>query len=136
VRVNRRRVLALVACTLWLLGIEALPNLHLATHGDDHTHARDGSIVRPGEHRHGDVVHSHAPKPKPQRRVPQLAFDDASSGHAAAGIAHHAIALHQPAPPLLAPLPVDRPLLHLEHAMIGVAPAIALDRPHARGPPA
>ena len=134
-----RRAIALLVGVLWLLGVEVLPNLHLAVHADDHTHAQDGTITRAGEHRHGDRVHSHgtpAPeKKKPQRRD-QLAFDDLELAHGAAGVAHHAIALHQPAPPVVAPLAVDSPSLVVEHLVDGLASSIALHRPQARGPPA
>lgn len=134
---NRRRAIAIVACTLWLFGVEALPNLHLGTHRDDHTHTVDGAIVHRGEHRHGDTVHSHTPDPKPTRRhLPQLAFDEVSFSHAAAGLGHRALALHQPAPSRLAPVAVDRPVLISQLAPHAVLHSIALDRPHARGPPA
>lgn len=133
---SHRRTIAIVACVLWLLGVEVLPALHLATHEGDHSHERDGSIVRAGEHRHGDTVHSHAKPREPERRRPQLALDDAPSAHVAAGIAHHALALHQPASPLLAPLAVDRPTIPTIHAPRVAPRGIAIARPHARGPPA
>lgn len=133
-RLRSRRAIAIIACALWLLGVEALPGVHLATHADDHTHAGDGSIVQRGEHRHGEVVHSHA---KPQRkRHKQLAFDTAPSGHDASGLAHHAVAYSHARGAALAPLPVDQPYVLVEHALVGAAHSFALHRPSARGPPA
>ncbi len=140
---RHRRAIALIVGVLWLLGVEVLPNLHLAVHADDHTHASDGTITQAGEHRHGDRVHVHG-KPasekkqtkRKQQRRDQLAFDDVELAHDAAGLAHHAIALHQPAPPVLAPLAVDSPSLVVEHPVDGLATSFALHRPQARGPPA
>lgn len=133
-RRRNRPAIALIACALWLLGVEALPGVHLASHADDHTHAPDGSIRHRGEHRHGEVVHSHAKRQAKQRS--QLAFDLAPSGHEASGLAHHAIAYSHAAAPLLAPLPVDQPSRLVEHAPSSVAHSSSLPRPHARGPPA
>jgi hypothetical protein len=59
---RQRRALALLTCVLWLLGVEVLPNLHLAHHHDDHTHAADGTIVASHEDDHGhdhDADHGH-----------------------------------------------------------------------------
>lgn len=128
-----RRAIAIVACALWLLGVEALPGVHLAAHSDDHTHAGDGTILRRGEHRHGATVHAHA---KPTKRRARLAFDVAPSGHEASGLAHHAIAYRSAATPLLAPLPVDQPELLVEHSLIELARSNAPARVSARGPPA
>src|SRR5687768_4644764 len=57
----RRKGFAVLACVLWLLGVEVLPALHLARHDDHHTHAADGAIVSVarGSHRHDDgAVHA------------------------------------------------------------------------------
>lgn len=137
-----RRWVALTACFLWLLGAEVLPNLHLAAHDDDHTHEAGGAIVRVSlhethEHRHGDgPSHTHAADRAHGKRGDRLAISEAPSGHAASGIAHHAVALHRPPPPLLEPLPVDRAAWLLAAAHDDqYTPAFAL-RPTARGPPA
>ncbi len=134
---NRRRAIAIVACMLWLFAVEALPNLHLGTHDGAHSHAADGTIVPVGSHRHADgSVHAHAAPEQTKRRTHQLAFRGVEVAHAPNGLAHHAIALHQPAAPLLAPLPIDRPIVLVELAPRTILASIALLRPHARGPPA
>ncbi|MCW5809250.1 MAG: hypothetical protein KIT31_43250 [Deltaproteobacteria bacterium] len=56
--------------------------------------------------------------------------------HAAAGIAHRALALHTPAPPLLAPLPVELASWWIVDAPIAAPHTTQLARPTARGPPA
>ena len=62
-----RRTYAALLCFVWLLGIEVLPNVHLAQHDRPHTHAADGTVIvvtfdRDVEpHRHADgTFHSHA----------------------------------------------------------------------------
>jgi hypothetical protein len=92
---QRQRVLAILACMLWLLGVEAFPAIHLAHHEADHSHDAMGTIVH-----HGD--HDHTAPTAPKRDLEQLAIDHpVEPGHQADGIAHHAVALHQPAPPQL-----------------------------------
>ena len=60
---RHRRAIALMTCALWLLGVEVLPNLHLAFHHDDHTHAADGTIRGPqDEHEHGHHYDQVAPQ--------------------------------------------------------------------------
>ncbi len=69
-----RRGLALIGALLWLLGVEALPNLHLGLHGvlaphehggradgharhdaaHDHDHDHDHAHAHTHEHEHGD----------------------------------------------------------------------------------
>ena len=114
---------------LWLLGVEVLPNLHLATHEADHTHEADGTIVRGsfgGTHSHGGVVHAD--------RDEQLAID--VPAHGAAGIAHRAVALHQPSPPVTEPLAVTVVPRWIEHTPNERLLAADAARPAARGPPA
>jgi len=130
-----RRVLAVVACALWLLAVEALPNLHLAAHANDHTHERDGSIVHAGEHRHGEVVHSHAKRAPKKQRTSQLAFDVVAFAHDADGLGHHAIAWTAPSTPAVAPIAIDTLTLPFEHACTPFADGLAIARPTARGPP-
>jgi hypothetical protein len=187
---RHRRAFAATAAVLWLLGVEVLPNLHLATHHHDHTHTADGSIVlldrheheyeheHDHEHEHGDAEHRHADdddlaalgvahehvdiafvdyyesfdqvehdavgdEPPASdtrqhgRRVrEQLAIDhDIPPGHAALGIAHHAMALHQPPPPLLAPVATPN-VETWKHATPNERLTSAeRGRPNARGPP-
>ena len=131
---QHRRAIAICGVVLWLLGVEVLPNLHLAAHADDHTHAADGTIVAHHHHHHGDDAdHEHfAPS---ERDEAQLAIEGAPSGHEAAGIAHRATALHQPPPPTTTPIatPHAQPWEHARpHAR---TTAIERARPTARGPP-
>lgn len=152
---RQRRWLAATACLLWLLGVEVLPSLHLASHEDDHTHEADGTIVvvvashdaehaaahaaeRDHDHLHDRAAADHDARPRARRDRTDgpAAIELAPSAHAAAGIAHHAIALHRPPPPLLEPLDVLRAAWQIEHR-----PAARLHddlhaRPNARGPPA
>jgi hypothetical protein len=107
--------MALVACVLWLAGVEALPSVHEAMHALLAPHHHDaGAIILVSfeeiTHRHPDgTIHYASPRSrsghKPVRdgrsRVTDLA------GHAA-GLAHHAAAIAPPAAPILYPLPVDR----------------------------
>ncbi|MEJ7601079.1 MAG: hypothetical protein WKG01_24460 [Kofleriaceae bacterium] len=140
---RRRATFALTACVLWLLGVEVLPNLHLSSHDADHTHEPDGTIIRvsfSSTHTHADgTVHGdhddreRARKPRRETRD-QLALDVPSS-HAASGIAHHALGIHQPPPPVVDPMAVDRlvwrdPRTPADHALDRTA-----TRPQARGPP-
>jgi hypothetical protein len=90
---QRQRVLAVIACMLWLLGVEAFPAIHLAHHEADHSHDAMGTIVHHGDHDHT------APAAPSQRDLAQLAIDHpVDPGHQADGVAHHAVALHQPYP--------------------------------------
>jgi len=147
-RHRRRATFAVAACVLWLLGVEVLPNVHLATHEADHTHQADGTIVRVsfgGTHSHGGgVIHADHDDhdfdavdhdaDHHEKRSDQLAID--VPAHGAAGIAHRAVALHQPPPPELAPIAVDRlvwrdQLPPTDHELDRSA-----IQPQARGPPA
>lgn len=130
---NRRRRIARLACLVWLLAVVGLPALHEAHHAADHSHAADGAIV---SHRHDAHGHHVSAERTTARRAPrQLAIDHpVEPGHQAGGVAHHAIALHQPEPPAIAPAPRvelerDAPILR-SHASSFVA------HPSARGPPA
>src|SRR4051812_7563526 len=102
---RRRRAFALMTGVLWLLGIEVLPDLHLASHHGDHTHAADGTILTEvddhDDHDHDDGDHHDHDDGDDN----QLAIDHpAHAHHQAGGISHHAVALHRPPPPLLAPV--------------------------------
>lgn len=133
---SRRRAFAIAACVLWLLGIEVLPGVHLAHHDHHHTHAADGSILQLEDHDHDALADAHDQR----RHVDadgQLAIDHPiESGHQAGGVAHHALALHQPSPPLLAPLPVVRGESRVVLAVADLRFTRTMARPAARGPPA
>jgi hypothetical protein len=118
-----RARLAIVACALWLGGVEVMPALHEATHGQLGPHRHDaGSIVTVSfddtTHRHPDgTIHFASPKSRPAR--PQHAgktwrgmHDGRPQARDAAqhadGLAHHAAALAPVPPPVTRPLPVDR----------------------------
>src|SRR5688572_30414948 len=141
---GRRRWFAATACVLWLLGVEVLPNLHLAFHADDHSHGADGAIVHDAAHDHADDHgHDHGaaagghgdPGARRDRDDAPSALDHAPSAHTVAGIAHHAIALHRPPPPLLEPLPVLRAAWRVEHDPARSLHDALRARPNARGPP-
>ncbi len=211
---RRRRWFAATACLLWLLGVEVLPDLHLAFHADDHTHGAEGTIVHAAAHHggrdhdaahaehdhhdhhapvmlaaapagellapahadhehalaadgaeltalvwrapvaagdHGDHGHHvaparahdahdahhahHAHRSHRERRDGASTIDLAPSAHSAAGVAHHAIALHRPPPPLLEPLPVPRTAWQLEREPAPQLHDALRARPNARGPP-
>lgn len=157
---RNRRILAALAALLWLLGVEVLPNVHLATHRDDHTHAHDGAIVRApahdeehhdehehehehvDEHEHSDHAHEaavevahHDEDAHHDHTRGVLAVDVAPSGHEAAGLAHHALALHEPPPLLTTPVAEPRVWVWLHPAPIERLTSIGYARPTARGPP-
>lgn len=155
---RNRRGFAICAAVLWLFGVEVLPNLHLAQHdAHRHTHASDGSIVALDDdapvvarvERETASLARHAParaplahrvvaagrhhhEPKHESHRGQLAIDHVP--HAASGIAH-AIALHQPPPPITTPLavPVAETWRYAEPTDAILATAAV--RPSARGPP-
>jgi hypothetical protein len=184
---------------LWLLGVEVLPNLHLAAHRHDHSHAADGSIIALGrghdheharghdhEHEHGPgqdhdhhhedddelaalgVAHEHvdleyvdpwldhgdqvvepdagedALEHEPSddtiaRHLThrgQLVLDDELPlGHAALGIAHRALALHDTPPPVLAPVAMPHVATWTYAAPNERLTSAERARPSARGPP-
>jgi hypothetical protein len=129
---RRRRTAAWLVCSLWLLAVEVLPNLHLLVHHDDHSHDDTGAIVATHDHDHG-----HAAQAQHHDEAPHD-WDDVdpfAPAHAAAGIAHHATALHQPPPPMLAPLPVELAASWIVHAPCEAPTTTQLARPTARGPP-
>lgn len=144
VRTQRRARLAVLACVIWLLGVEVLPALHEATHASaaPHRHIADGLVVTVSfdepAHRHADgTIHTHTAQDAPPARKPardrrSRVRDDVPH---AGGLAHHATALIAAAPPLTSPLPVDRrPTLD---AQITAPRPVSLDPlgPCARGPP-
>ncbi|HWU88575.1 MAG TPA: hypothetical protein VN253_14935 [Kofleriaceae bacterium] len=140
---RHRRRLALATCVLWLLGLEVLPNLHLAAHRHDHTHAADGAIVWSHDEDHDhDAAHDHDHDAAHDHDADaagddgQVAIDHRPADrHHAGGIAHHAAALHRPAPPLLAPLEVERAAWRICARAEGRPYSTGTSRPTARGPP-
>jgi len=145
-RTHRSRVaLAIVACALWICGVEVLPNLHLAFHDSStHTHAADGMVVTVSlntqTHRHANgEVHTDHAEPRhgeAKKRTARLSIDEPADQHAANGLSHHAAFLHQPAPPLTEPLPIDRRALWIAVSIEQSFTAAETTSPRARGPPA
>lgn len=144
-RAQRRRArLAVIACLLWLVGVEVLPALHEGTHASTapHRHDAGGMVVTVSfdepAHRHADgSVHAHAPgaDAKQLPRTEGLTRLSAELPHGADGLAHHGAALQQPAPPVTEPVAIDlRPTLI---SISATAEPVSLDplAPNARGPP-
>ncbi|HEX4417460.1 MAG TPA: hypothetical protein VH165_06145 [Kofleriaceae bacterium] len=141
---SARARLAVAACLLWLIGVEALPALHEALHDQLAPHRHDGgSIVvasfEDSTHRHPDgTIHFVAPHAHADhsRRRPDdgRAHATGPAGHAA-GLAHHAAALAPTAPPVTWPLPIDRRAILVAVArsveLVAIDPLAAT----ARGPP-
>lgn len=141
---RRRRALAALALLLWLLGVEVLPNVHLASHGDGtaHDHTPAGMIVTvsfdTAPHAHDDgVVHTHAEPTAEDARAypPMTSLDVPRHGHTAAGLAHRLLALHEAPPPVLAPIAVDRVATDIVHETRGRATLDVALTSSARGPP-
>ena len=132
-----RRVYAVTALVLWLLGVEVLPNLHLAFHGDDHTHGEHGEIRSYEQRLAHALAHAEGEAHDHRRSTHgrEAQIDLAPHGHAAGGIAHRAIALLDPPPPITTP--VAAPLAEAwQHAEPAARIAAAWrSRPTARGPP-
>ena len=153
-RARLRRTYAALAGVLWLLGIEVLPNLHLALHERPHTHAPDGTVVivtfdRDAEpHRHADgTMHSHDTagiersaraahsSPRHRARSGTLAIEQAPDTHVAAGLAHHATALHAAPPPVIDAIAIDRIAIEARFGETGRAIVAVVTTRDARGPP-
>lgn len=147
---HRRRAFAMITCLLWLLGVEVLPNLHLAAHdAATHEHTAAGTIVTvtfgTAAHAHDGSVHSHDAADRAaeltrtaarEHHRNELAIDDPISAHVASGLAHHAVALHAPPPPLLAPLPVVQLVTNVVALPVGRVAVAFVATADARGPPA
>jgi hypothetical protein len=140
-RSARRARLALVACVLWMLGVEVLPAVHEALHDHfaPHTHVAGSIVVSSFEdvtHRHPDgTIHFVAPKAKGKRRPPDgRVHAETDLGHAD-GLAHHTAAIAPAALPITQPLPVDRRPIVV--AIIERVEPVSLDplAAVARGPP-
>jgi len=121
---------ALIACLLWLAGVEVLPAVHLAAH-DAASHHHDGDHVVSDDpaDRHEDDVHVDV-----DREIGKDQIDHAPHHHGAGGLAHRATAIAPPAPPpAIAP-----PSAHVSFATVYVAAAHVSRSsfaPSARGPP-
>lgn len=149
---TRRARLALVACLVWLVGGEVLPDLHLALHerlGAHHhdgdpptsTTTADGLTVRVHRdsihHRHGGIAHQHAtPEAAPVDRDAVRPGRPGTAPHGAHSLAHRALAWIGPAPVLEFPLPVDRRPSVVAEDVARLVAAAALPEAAARGPPA
>jgi hypothetical protein len=130
----RRSRIALALVVVWLAGLEVLPNLHLALHDQlgEHTHVGDATVFV-ASHRHADGT-THELR-RPRTAPDRLAHLAAALAHGRHSFAHHTAAMKSSSPPLLAPLPVDRPTV-LVVALDDAAPNTRLHaRPTARGPP-
>lgn len=148
-----RRRFAVMACLVWLLGVELLPNLHLATHARLPAHDHGGDAP-PGDelvirvhrdttaaslHAHDGALHAHGPR-APMTDRDGVAFEGAAPprdpGHGDHSLAHRALAHVAPPPPIVHPLPVDHHVVPVAHA---VARLVAIAPPPdaaARAPPA
>lgn len=147
---HRRRAVAALCTLLWILGIEVLPGIHLATHdAATHEHTPTGMIVTvtfgTATHAHDGTVHAHDAADRAaeitkaaarKRHRDQLAIDDPISTHVASGLAHHAAALHAAPPPLLAPLPAVRLVTNAITVPVGRVSVAFVATADARGPPA
>lgn len=141
---RNRPAIALVTCFLWLLAVEVLPGLHEGLHRDDHSHAADGTIVRVsfgpssvGRHEH-DASGRDVPATSP---APHVADGHSHADtvrhlrHDASGAAHHAVALLDPAPPVLSASTFDSVAYLVECAFVDRLTSSPDVRPSARGPP-
>lgn len=154
-----RRRLALALCVAWLLGVELLPDLHLAMHdrlaAHDHGAGPGGDgaplvyvHLDPTWHSHGDGAHRHdgaahhgAPGPASPARhginAPDTGPPDHGTAprHGAHSLAHRALAIASPPPAIVEPLPIARlevPTAAVVARRVTVAPP---PPPAARGPP-
>jgi hypothetical protein len=150
---QRQRRLAVIACSLWALCFEVLPNLHLGLHDHLAPHRHDGDAADAAaapagprikvsyqpRHRHSDGSYhvdasaadtgyaaegEHAKAPRPTSR------------HGAHSLAHRALALHTPPRVITEPLPVTRTIAWLEPAIDVTPYAAPAPVAAARGPPA
>lgn len=147
---HRRRAYAALCALVWLIGIEVLPNLHLASHeASTHEHTTAGMIVTvtfgTATHAHDGSVHAHDAADRAAELAnaaargqhrDRIAIDDPVSTHVASGLAHHATALHAPPLPPLAPLPAVQLVTNVIVLPVGRACVAFVATADARGPPA
>jgi hypothetical protein len=126
--VSRTRRRALLAAFAWLVGVEVLPDIHLALHDELAPHVHDGDRVvyldadhDDGGDDHEDSVGTHV---------------EGALQHGAHSLAHHAVAVRPTLPSLVVPLPVDRRPTRVAIAIARDLTSIAATLPRARGPPA
>lgn len=107
----------------------------LADHDHDalgyHDHDAPSAASATGDSH--DAGHRHDPR---RKRSDHVAFEVVPLGHAAAGIAHHAVALLDPPPPLLQPVSAPEPQAWSLPAPRTLVESRFHARPNARGPPA
>jgi hypothetical protein len=140
-----RRTYAALLCFVWLLGIEVLPNVHLHSHADHaHEHAADGTVITVSfeftEHSHDGISHSHAeahekPAKKKKKARDILAIDRVPDLHAATGLAHRALALHEAPPVVLDAIAIDRVATDIIDIATGRETVAFVATADARGPP-
>jgi hypothetical protein len=144
--VRRRRAVALVACAVWLVGLELGPNLHLALHDALAAHDHGGPptpkfrvepsrkhaerVAKGQPHRHGDVVHHHGA----DERAP--ADDPPPERDHAGGLAHRDDLFAAAPFVLVTPAPVDPPGVVIEATALLDGTWRAAPVAAARGPPA
>lgn len=151
--IHRARVyFALVACLLWLAGVEAGPALHLAMHDRLGPHRHEGAAIvlldaptlaDDPQFRallaQLDTGAGDAESPPPPHR---RAVDDAHArlaaqlAHGHGALAHHDQATRAPAIPLHAPLPIDRTPTRVAYAVTVTPISATVPEAAARGPPA
>jgi hypothetical protein len=161
----RQRRLAVVACLLWLLGHQVLPDLHLATHAWLAPHQHEGDAPRrvltvtfasggratpsPAAHRHGAVEHRHAVRTAVPRVAAEVVAARAEAaigepiepsslpdlGHGARSLAHRTIAIAAPAPAVVAPVPATWHLWYERSDVADGASWRVSIAAAARGPP-
>lgn len=135
----RNRAIAIATSILWMLAIEVLPGLHLATHRADHTHAGPTVIVTYHveglEPAHDEsVFHIHQRTAKPHALDGERTISH-HLPHAADGVAHHALAILAAPPPITEPVPVALVAIAHEYARANEYERSIEIRPTARGPP-
>ncbi len=146
-----RRQLALALVTIWMVGFELLPNLHVALHDElpCHSHgaaaggvADSGTRVRVyfgGEHSHADHHHEDSSSPGLAHQLalhhPRVATGDlivvtpsrpAQPGHGVHSLAHRGLAVAQPPPAATLP-----PIVEVDMPAVLVA---LRQRPRSRRP--
>jgi hypothetical protein len=149
---SRRRI-AVMACLVWLLGVEALPALHLAAHAWLPAHHHDGDVPLSTEmvvtvrsdataasaHTHEGVLHRHGDARAHPRGDEDLGFERPDRapdpGHGQHSLLHHTLALRAPAAALVHPLPVDRHVVPVGHAIAQLVANAPPPEAGARAPP-
>jgi len=143
---RRRAYLAFLACLMWIFGVEALPSLHVAMHAHIGAHRHEGALVIPIEtsdtdaqvDEHGAPLAEHQQQaPAPDRRAAHDAHARLARAldHGHGSAAHRDAALHAPALPLHAPLPIDRRPTSLPVAALATPISASTPQAAARGPP-